>query len=288
MNDEEPIYDFAALKEFLRQRGYNIGTRSAYEPFTPEDVQAVDVTSGKMSFKTDGIYVLGDDGVERQVFLYKKDYHLLDYGKPRFHICKCQIIQEFINSGGFNAHYVRANSEPVPVTDLDDYFTQKKISELPLCTYCKRMYIGQYITDSTEFVNLLRTANDSQTEDTQEVELDLFGYTRDWDEISKAYREAHQYTCERCGLKIDDTYDRQYIHVHHINGNKLNNKEENLKCLCIYCHAHVDRVHNRRLTTGANGIIYRGFLDRYFEDIPDEFKDDEDDDFEEIRDVGQD
>lgn len=279
MNDDlEPIYDFSALKDFLREKGYTIGTRSAYEPFTPEDVKAIDVTSGKMSFKTDGLYVQGSDGVERQVFLYKKDYHLDKYDKPRIHICKCQIIEEFINSGGFNAHYVRANSEPVPVIDLDDSRTRKQISGLPLCTYCRRMYIGEYIRNSSDFVQLLSSANDNE-EVTEDVELDLFGYTRDWDSISKAYREKNNYTCERCGLKIDDTYDRQYIHVHHRDGNKLNNNVNNLKCLCVYCHAHVDRVHNRRLTTGANGIIYRGFLDRYSDDIPDEFKDDEDFEF---------
>ena len=286
MNDDlEPIYDFASLKDFLSKRGYRIGTRDAYEPFTPEVVKAADVRNGRMSFTNVGIYVNCDDGVERQVFLYKKDYHLVQYDKPRIHICKCQIIQEFINSGGFNAHYVRANSEPVPVIDLDDYYQRKQISSLPLCTYCSRIYIGQYIHNSTDFVNLLRSASDNQTDDPQEVELDLFGYTRDWEAISKQYREKQNYTCERCGLKIDDTYDRQYIHVHHINGDKLNNKEENLKCLCLYCHSHVDWVHKRRLTYGANGIIYRNFMDKYSDDIPDEFKDEVEDDDEELIEV---
>lgn len=259
----EPIYDFDALKQFLKRRGYKIGTRSAYEPFTPEDVEAVDVTNGKMSFEADGIFVLGDDNVKRQVFLYKKDYHLDRYGKPRFHICKCNIIQEFINSGGFNAHYVRANSEPVPVKDLDNFYRIKQISELPLCNYCKRMYIGQYISDSSEFVELLKSANENQTEELQDVELDLFGYTRDWDEISKAYREEHQYTCEKCGLKIEDTYDRQYIHVHHIDKNKLNNRKDNLQCLCLRCHSQVDDVHRKNLTTGANRIIFEAFEETY-------------------------
>ena len=53
------------------------------------------------------------------------------------------------------------------------------------------------------------------------------------------------------------------MHVHHINGDKLNNNESNLKCLCLYCHAHVDNHHLKRLTSGANRFSYYTFIDRY-------------------------
>ena len=62
--------------------------------------------------------------------------------------------------------------------------------------------------------------------------------------------------------KVND-YDKQYMHVHHINGDKLNNDESNLRCLCVYCHAHVDDHHFRRLTRGANKVSYFSFIDRY-------------------------
>lgn len=262
-DSESPIFDFAPLKEFLKRRGYTIGTRSAYEPFTPEDVKATDITNGSMSFTSEGIFVRGDDGVDRQVFLYKKDYHLEKYGKPRFHICKCETIEEFISIGRFRQHYVRANSEPVPVIDLDNGMILKKIDALPLCNYCRKIVTGYGNMDSSDFVEMLKSANDNQQKDYEGVELDLFGYTKDWDMISKQYRNKHQYTCEKCGLKIDDDYDRQYIHVHHINGDKLNNKENNLQCLCLYCHAHVDDRHKKNLTTGANKYIYEDFLIKY-------------------------
>ena len=260
---DEPIFDFQPLKEFLTQRGYTIGTREAYAPFVPEDVSAADIRNGKMSFTSEGIFVKGDDGIDRQVFLYKKDYHLQDYGKPRYHICKCETIEEFINSGGFRQHYVRANSEPVPVRDLDDGRRLKQIDALPLCSNCRRMLVGYRGMNSSAFVELLRSANNNQQEDYEGVELDLFGYTKDWDMISKQYRESKNYTCERCGLTIDDEYDKQYMHTHHINGDKLNNHESNLQCLCVDCHAHVDEQHTRRLTTGANRFIYNDFIQKY-------------------------
>ena len=260
---DSPIFDFAPLKDFLKGKGYTIGTRSVYEPFTPEDVKAADITNGTMSFTSEGIFVNGEDGVERQVFLYKKDYHLEKYGKPRFHICKCEVIDDFINMGRFKQHYVRANSEPLPVIDLDDGRELKKVEGLPLCNYCRKIVLKYGNMDSSDFVEMLRSANDKQQEDYEGVELDLFGYTKDWDMISKAYREKHNYTCEKCGLHIEDDYYKQFIHVHHKNGDKLNNNENNLQCLCLYCHAHVDENHLKRLTTGANKYIYEDFINAF-------------------------
>lgn len=260
-DNEQPIFDFAPLKAFLEARGYVVGNRMAYEPFTPEDVNAADITNGTMSFTDDGIFVIGKDGRERQVFLYKKDYHLERYGKPRFHICKCSVIEEFISIGRFKQHYVRANSEPVPVIDLDDGRILKQISSLPLCGYCSKIIKQANAANSTKFVELLQSANDETQQ--EDVEVDLFGYTRDWEPISRAYREKHNYVCEHCGLEITDNYDRQYVHAHHKDGNKLNNQESNLQCLCLYCHAHVDDHHFKRLTTGANRFTYEYFIKKY-------------------------
>ena len=137
--------------------------------------------------------------------------------------------------------------------------------------------IGKYGNiDSSDFVELLKKANgDQEEQDHEGVELDLFGYTRDWDDVSRQYREKHDYTCEHCGLRLDDVYDRQYMHVHHINGDKLNNKESNLKCLCLYCHAHIDSHHYKRLTTGANKFAYYPFVDKYGDDGQWKLSDDE-------------
>lgn len=263
MNEnEEPIYDFSALKSFLKKRGFILGTRQAYEAIKPEDVKPEDIMNGKMEFRNDGIFVLGSDGRERQVFLYKKDYRMIQYGKPRFHICKCGIIDDFIMSGRFRQHYVRANTEPVPVINLDDGRITEEVTGLPLCKYCRDMISDITTLNTTQFVELLKSANgDNQEGENQET--NLFGYTRDWEYISKEYREKHNYTCEKCGLQIEDDYDKQYMHVHHISGDKLNNNESNLKCLCYYCHAHVDDNHLRKLTRGANKIQYYTFILRY-------------------------
>lgn len=65
------------------------------------------------------------------------------------------------------------------------------------------------------------------------------GYTRDWQEISKATREKAGYICSRCS--IDLSKNKNLCHVHHVNGVKNDNNASNLKVLCIDCHR---RQHN--------------------------------------------
>ena len=261
-DDEQPIFDFAPLKAFLKARGYTIGTGDTWTPVPPVIITPDSFRNGTISFAPPNgdIIFTTPEGRKHQVFLYKRDYRLTKYGKPRFHICRCKVIDSFITSGGFD-HYYAANSEPVSVIDLDDSRRLKEISGLPLCGYCKGIIRQGNDMVSTDFVELLQSANDQTLQ--EDVEVDLFGYTRDWESISRAYREKHNYVCEHCGLEITDDYDRQYIHVHHKDGNKLNNQESNLQCLCLYCHAHVDDHHFKRLATGANRFAYEYFAKKY-------------------------
>ena len=258
----EPIFDFKPLRDFLIQKGYIVEQAQGYREIRPEEVTVDAISRGEIEFTDEGIYVIGPGDERQQVYLYKRDYHLIDFGKPRFHICKCATIEDFISRGRFREHYVRANSDPVPVINLDNCNEEEMIDELPLCRNCLSKIREYGRINSSEFVEILRQARGEEQE--PEVhEVDIFGYTRDWDEISRNYRENHNYTCEECGLKIDDLFDRQYIHVHHIDANKLNNKESNLKCLCLRCHSNIDDYHRNNLTTGANRIIWEAFNSAY-------------------------
>lgn len=262
MDDE--LYDFKDLRQFLEELGYNVGDANGWTTVVEEFDPMEAIRNGSMQFRDDGIYIINSKtGEENQVFIYKHDYWLHRYGekKPRFHLCKCSTIEEFMARGAFDGHYVRANIDPVPVISKESN-EEEIIASLPLCQNCLAR-IRQYgrIT-STEFAEILKEAR-GVDETPEEKEVDIFGYTRDWDQISKDYREAHDYTCERCGLRIDDLFDRQYIHCHHIDENKLNNQASNLECLCIRCHSQVDEYHLHNFTTGANRIILEYFNKKY-------------------------
>lgn len=244
--DSPPIYAFEGLKRLLSSLGYQVDTSEAYHEIENKDVDINDFRSN-IEFTNNGIFFKDKNGrSKQQIFLYKRKYHLQVYGKPRFHIRYCPTIQSFINSGTFKTEYRRANTEQVKVYDMD-FDEEQVISDLPLCKFCARIANANNINNSTTFVKLIK-----QVSNRDEAEVDIFGYTKNWEYISQSYRESKDYTCERCGIKIDGVYKKIYTHVHHKDFDKTNNDESNLECLCIRCHARVDEFHRKRFAEGAN------------------------------------
>ncbi len=62
-------------------------------------------------------------------------------------------------------------------------------------------------------------------------------YSNDFAKISKDYRKSRKWHCEECKKDLSDKRMRQYLDVHHIDGRKHNNSEDNLRALCIICHS---------------------------------------------------
>ena len=96
---------------------------------TTSDVTLGDIRNGRLKIAPTGIFNIDPDtGEEQRVFLYKRKYNLERFKIPRYHICKCEVIEKFMNNAGQIPEYRQANSMSVWVIDTSDGIKDKGIS----------------------------------------------------------------------------------------------------------------------------------------------------------------
>ncbi|MBO4333313.1 MAG: hypothetical protein J5875_09150 [Paludibacteraceae bacterium] len=249
-----PIYSFEGLKRLLTSKGFKVGKGEAYRPL---EVKDVDLNSPlcDLQITSNGFYVIDPvDGVKRQVFLYMKNYRVSYYNRfPVYHICYCPTLKKYDRS-----YYRRANTAKVTVLDRDTG-DEIQVDKLQLCQNCADMLYRPPKT-TADFERIMRKAAlNSENHAYKKEELDIYGYTKDWNKISEAYRNMMHFKCEECGVQIINPFDYQFIQVHHINGRKTDNRELNLKCLCIECHSLVDERHRQNFSTKAQQLMIQEF-----------------------------
>jgi hypothetical protein len=260
-NSSIPLHDFAGLAKLLDDLGFPRVEKQTFRVVKEELQKAIE--ADKVIFDDDGIKFIFE-GSKINAYVYKEKYNVEKYGLPRFHVFNCKTIQKFRDLGRFETAYVISNSKLVNVIDTSKDNLVLENQDLNLCGNCQALKDLNFSTTSgfadMQVESEFNKYGAHNTQTTNDVEVDINGYTLDWQSISQATREAKRFTCEACNFVPPTPDFNRFMHIHHINHKKIDNRASNLQCLCIACHAKVDDSHRERFSKGDNLAQLNTFL----------------------------
>jgi len=174
----------------------------------------------------------------------------------KYHIYTCSTVSNMFSSGRKHRYRVNNRDDGSFYYLFSDHrgrtLKKNENQKLHICKNCLKKIRGSSTnTDVSNFnLNKFHTQHISLFDfDTSDIEKGEHAipnvYVRDWEKISTQIKKRKNYTCEKCGYISEEEYTRRFIHTHHTNGDKQNNRSENLQVLCIKCHAEVDTYHHR-------------------------------------------
>ena len=226
----------------------------------------------------------------RQVLLYIPD-HGSSVGAvlageqegKKFHLCDCTTLKQMRRNNRFNRYYATTDlSGEFRITGSSYYGGQEVDgkAKLHVCMNCLKELNYRDAALPGRLYNVRNTFSIPEFFETYSScfpHLPSFkydpwgsaGYTRDWEEVSRKKRERAGHVCEECG--VDLSRHKHLLHVHHVDGQKGNNRDENLKVLCADCHrkqpmhehVFVRREHMQLITKlrQEHGLISSGWKD---------------------------
>lgn len=186
-----------------------------------------------------------------KIALYIRDQEIeRDY---KFHVAWCETLENMDQNkrldryvasrkitGIFNVNYIDRRNNGVVGKDIE--------RKLNICKNClkklnyKGYAIKNYPDKNKIYIqfSLEKFLREYDTKFKKEPKNDfntapLNIYPNNWSDISYAAREKVNWICQGCGR--DFKSNKQFLHVHHIDGIKGNVRAENLKVLCNECHA---------------------------------------------------
>jgi hypothetical protein len=194
--------------------------------------------------------------------------HLRTSDLNKYHIYKCAALEELFEKGRKNDFKVNTRDDGTFHYTFQSYGQLLKIEEnqkLNICKWCLSIFLKRRSSDyAVENFNLKHfydrntsffDFDTSALEKGEDAKINV--YSQRWREISTRFKKRGNYTCEDCGWKPTVREHQRFVHSHHQNRDKTNNRRDNLKILCINCHSQVDEFH----TQINKSDDYRAFME---------------------------
>jgi 5-methylcytosine-specific restriction endonuclease McrA len=191
----------------------------------------------------------------RQILLYIPDQgqHIVEVlagdkeqGK-KFHIAHCKTLETMKQKGRFERYIATTDvSGKFELTGTADFTNEiSGTGSLYVCQNCLNMLnfkqckverSARRLRETFELAEFFETYSScfKHLPTRTRVEAGNSTYASNWASISDKLREAAKWKCTDC--KVDLSAHRSLLHVHHVDGNKNHNSDNNLKVLCKACH----------------------------------------------------
>jgi hypothetical protein len=201
-----------------------------------------------------------DDGTliykNARVLLYIRDVHPYheQIDLPKFHIAHCPTLKNMNELGRSHRYLISAR--------IDGTFRLNVIRGDTMKTENQPLNVCQNCLGTLEFNGF----KNNLTRPERRVHVDVFtpvnffeqyprlldgvghadenvapinAYPADFPRISTQVRIAAGWRCQEVTCKYDCSPPplRQYLHVHHLNGNRADSSRKNLMAVCVECHA---------------------------------------------------
>jgi hypothetical protein len=188
----------------------------------------------------------------RRILLYIRDItQYAGYFEPRFHLADCITLQQMRENSRFGRFVIASRDDGLFHLHYID--SGKRIDKrLDVCQNCLdrlnykgfrlSMRVGvrraavQVFKIADFFAGYPKTLHHSIPNHTDQT-APTNDYSPDFSSISRAYRQKRNWICETCTIPLSRLVLQRYLDVHHMDGQKNNNEEANLKSVCVHCHA---------------------------------------------------
>jgi len=173
----------------------------------------------------------------------------------KIHIMDCTTLKQMREAGkGERYSAINGDREKFPVKGERDDGTlvENKEVSLVVCKHCLNGLNYKGYNSRSKQVSIFKNFKLKDFFNTYSsyfkhapvgADVRRDGYTKDWADISKAFRKSKNWICQKCKIELSDHH--KLLHTHHINMKKTDNDEVNFKALCCVCHSK--EKHHERL-----------------------------------------
>ena len=237
------------------------------------DSEGIDVPIDVLVKLENGTFAYKD----RRVILYIRDVH--QYGQtqrePRYHLADCRTLQDMRSNNRMGRYVISTRTDGIFFINIIDGSRRQELQKnLKVCQNCldflsfdKFDISGWPQIKRAIFVRDFRPDRFFKQYPHSPLEVfphsDDFGaplndYTVDFPKISLALKSNCGWKCNFCNINLSDFGLRKFLHVHHKDGNRWNNSDNNLEVLCIKCHAMQPRHDHMKNLNHYKDFLQRG------------------------------